>query len=41
VSIESKGQPGAAPAASPLLFSQCADPFGVFRVSPLPPREIP
>jgi hypothetical protein len=40
MSMESKEQPGAAPVASPLLSSQSANPFGVFRVSPPPHREI-
>jgi hypothetical protein len=40
VLMESKGQPGAAPAASPILSSQSSDPYGVFRVSLLPLREI-
>jgi hypothetical protein len=34
VSTESKGQPGAAPAAAPLLSSQSADLYCLFRVSP-------
>jgi hypothetical protein len=38
--MELKGQPRAAPAAYPLLSSHSADPFGVFRVSPLPRHEI-
>jgi hypothetical protein len=38
--MESKGQPGAAPAASPLLSLQSIDLFGVFRVSPPPRHEI-
>jgi hypothetical protein len=40
VLMESKAQQGAAPAASPLLSSQSSDHFCVFRVSPLPHREI-
>jgi hypothetical protein len=36
VSIELKGQLG----ASPLISSQSSDPYGVFRVSPPPPRKI-
>jgi hypothetical protein len=38
--MESKGQPGVAPVASPLLSSPSADPFCVFRVSPLPHHEM-
>jgi hypothetical protein len=40
VSMESKEQQGVAIAMSPLLSLQSADLFGVFRVSPLPHREI-
>jgi hypothetical protein len=36
VSIESKGQLGAAPAASPLISSQSTDPYCIFCVSPPP-----
>jgi hypothetical protein len=39
VSMESKGKPGAAPAASPLLSSQSSEQFCVFYVS-LPPPHI-
>jgi hypothetical protein len=38
--MESKGQPGVAPRASPLLSSQSIDLFGVFHVSPSPRHEI-
>jgi hypothetical protein len=40
VSMESKGQPRAAPSVYPLLSSQSTDPFGVFRVSPLSHHKI-
>jgi hypothetical protein len=40
MSMESKGKPGAAPAASPLLSSQSLDPYGVFHVSLPPPHKI-
>jgi hypothetical protein len=39
VSMESKGQPGMASATSVLLSSQFVDPYCVFHVSLLPPRE--
>jgi hypothetical protein len=38
--MEAKGQPGVAPAPSPLLPSQSADPYYVFLVFLLPPCEI-
>jgi hypothetical protein len=38
--MESKGQPGAAPATSPLLSTHSADPFVVFHVSLSPRHEI-
>jgi hypothetical protein len=38
MSMETKGQPGAAPAASLLQSSQSVDPFRVFCVS-TPPRH--
>jgi hypothetical protein len=38
--MEVKGQPGAAPTASPVLSSQYAYPFCVFLVSPPPYHEI-
>jgi hypothetical protein len=38
--MESKGQPGAAPAVSLLLSSQSSDLYCVFRVSLPPRREI-
>jgi hypothetical protein len=39
MSMESKGQPGADPAAAPLLSSQSSDLYGVFHVSlPLLPK---
>jgi hypothetical protein len=41
VSMESKGQLGAALAASPLLSSQSSDQFHVFCVSPSPPQNPP
>jgi hypothetical protein len=34
------GATGAAPAASPLISSQSADPYGLFRVSSSPRHEI-
>jgi hypothetical protein len=40
VSMELKGQPGAAPAVSPLLSLESADQFHVIFHSPPPPREI-
>jgi hypothetical protein len=40
VSMESKGQWGAAPAAYPFLSSRFVDPFGVFHVSPPPHCKI-
>jgi hypothetical protein len=40
VSKDSKEQPGASLAASPLLSSQSLDLFHVFRVYPPPPHEI-
>jgi hypothetical protein len=40
MSMESKGQPGVTPTASPLLSLQSADPFSVFCVSLPPHREI-
>jgi hypothetical protein len=40
MSMESKGQLGAAPAASPLLSSQSSDLYCVFRVSLSPSHEI-
>jgi hypothetical protein len=40
VSMEVKGQSGAAPVASSLLFLQYLEPFYVFYVSPMPRCEI-
>jgi hypothetical protein len=40
MSMESKGQPGEAPTASPLLSSQSAYLYCVFHVSSPPPCEI-
>jgi hypothetical protein len=40
VSMESKGQPGAALEVSPLLSLQSVNPFDVFCVSSLPHHEI-
>jgi hypothetical protein len=40
VSMEVKGQPGIALAASPLLSSQSSDLFHVFHVSTPPSHEI-
>jgi hypothetical protein len=40
VSMESKGQPGVALVASPLLSSQSSDQFRVFFVSPSPRCKI-
>jgi hypothetical protein len=40
VSMEGKGQPGAAPAMSPLLSLQSIDLYCVFHVSPMLPHEI-
>jgi hypothetical protein len=40
VSMESKGQLGAVPAASPLISSPSSDQNCVFHVSPLTPRQV-
>jgi hypothetical protein len=40
VSMESKGQPGAAPTTYPLISSLCLDLYGVFVVSLPPHHEV-
>jgi hypothetical protein len=40
MSMEVKGKSGEAPAASPLLFSQSSDSYGVFHISPTHLCEI-
>jgi hypothetical protein len=39
MSMEAKGQPGAAPVASSLISLQSVDLYGVFRVYSPPPLE--